>query len=290
VKELLLLLLPPLVWLVLVRASRARARRAQAALGPRYPVARRRFLLACAGLLLAVVAWMGPAWGAAQDEITGGDLVVCLDVSRSMLARDVEPDRLGRAKALVRAMAREAKGDRLGLVAFAGEARVMAPLTEDMASFEEILDLADGTSVGRGGTDLGAALEAALGVLQGRPGTVLLFTDGEDLEGKGLAAARLLGERGVTVHCVGLGSELGSKIATGGGFLRDRSGNDVVSTMDAGGLRAIAEATGGGFGGEPPALSVARRAGRSDRKENRYQWFLAAAVLLWTADLARRRS
>jgi Ca-activated chloride channel family protein len=127
-------------------------------------------------------------------------------------------------------------------------------------------------------------------VLQGRPGTVLLFTDGEDLEGKGLAAAKLLGERGVTVHCVGLGSELGSKIATGGGFLRDRSGNDVVSTMDAGGLRAIAEATGGGFGGEPPAVSVARRAGRSDRKENRYQWFLAAAVLLWTADLARRRS
>jgi Ca-activated chloride channel family protein len=285
-----LLLLAPAAWLFFTRNDRARARKLEAALGPRVPVGRRRFALVAAGLFLALVAILGPAWGAALSDVQGGDIVVCLDVSRSMLARDVLPDRLSRAKAEIRALSRKTAGDRLGLVVFAGEARAMVPLTEDMTSFAEILDLADPTSVGRGGTDLGAALETALDVLQGREGSVLLFTDGEDLGKRGLAAARLLRERGVAVHCVGLGTELGSKITTEGGFLRDRFGEDVVSAMDAAGLRAIAEATGGAFGGEAPELSVTRRTGSSERRENRYQWPLAAAVLLWLLDLRGRRS
>ena len=285
-----LLLLAPAAWLLLRSADRARGKRLASALGPRVPVPRRRVALGSVGLLLALVAVLGPAWGAAAGDVEGADVVVCLDVSRSMLARDVDPDRLTRAKREIRALADRAAGDRLGLVVFAGEARAAVPLTDDMASFAELLDLADPTSVGRGGTDLGAALEAALDVLQGREGSALLVTDGEDLGGRGLAAARLLKERGVRVHCVGLGTELGSKITTESGFLRDRTGEDVVSAMDATGLRAIAEATGGTFGGKVPDLSVTRRTGASDRRENRYQWFLAAAVLLWLLDLARRRS
>jgi len=285
-----LLLLAPAAWLLLRAADRGRGRRLAAALGPRVPVRRGAVALGIAGLVLALVAALGPAWGAAAGDVEGADIVACLDVSRSMLARDVDPDRLTRAKGEIRALADRAKGDRLGLIVFAGEARAAVPLTDDIASFLELLDLADPTSVGRGGTDLGAALEAALDVLEGREGSVVLVTDGEDLGGRGLAAAKLLKERGVRVHCVGLGTELGSKITTEGGFVRHRSGEDVVSAMDANGLRAIAEATGGTFGGTAPHLSVTRRAGRSDRKENRYQWFLAAAVLLWIADLARRRS
>ncbi|HEX5135686.1 MAG TPA: VWA domain-containing protein [Planctomycetota bacterium] len=284
-----LLLVAPAAWLLLARADRSRRRRVAPALGPRYPLAPRRLAYVVAGLLLALVAVLGPAWGAAKSDVRGADVVVCLDVSRSMLARDVDPNRLARAKEDIKALAAGAKGDRLGLVVFAGEARAMVPLTEDMRSFAELLDLADPTSVKRGGTDLGAALETALDVLNGRPGTVILFTDGEDLGGRGLAAARLLAERGARVHCVGLGTELGSKIATDGGFVRDRSGGDVVSSLDVKGLRAIAEATGGTFGGAPPALTVARRASESDRRENRYQWPLGAAVLLWLWDLARRR-
>jgi Ca-activated chloride channel family protein len=285
-----LLLLAPLAWVLLVGASRARARKLEGVLGPRVPVRRRRYGFLAAGLLLALVAVLGPAWGAAEGDVRGADIAICLDVSRSMLARDVDPDRLSRAKAEVKALASRATGDRLGLVVFAGEARAMVPLTDDMASFSEILSLADPTSVGRGGTDLGAALEAALDLLKGQPGAVVLLTDGEDLGGKGLAAARLVGERGVAVHCVGVGTELGGKIATEGGFVRDRSGEDVVFAMDPAGLRAIAAATGGTFGAEVPDISVARRAGTSERRENRYQWFLAAAVLLWIVDLARRRS
>jgi von Willebrand factor type A domain len=286
----LLLVLPPVAWLVLVRADEARARRVGRALGPRIPVKPRRFVLAVTGLFLAVLAVMGPAWGAAESGVEGTDIVICLDVSRSMLARDVEPDRLSRAKSDIKALAGGAKGDRLGLVVFAGEARAMVPLTEDMTSFAELLDLADPTSVARGGTDLGSALEAALEVLGGQPGAVLLYTDGEDLGGRGLAAARLFAERGIKVHCVGLGTELGSKIATEGGFVRDSSGKEVVSALDSRGLAAIAEATGGTFGDRAPAISVARRAAGPERRENRYQWFLAPAVLLWLWDLARRRA
>jgi Ca-activated chloride channel family protein len=284
-----LLLLAPAAWLLLARADRARGRRVARELGPRVRIAPRRFAFTAGGLLLAFVAVLGPAWGAAESEVSGADLVICLDVSRSMLARDVVPDRLSLAKSEIKALADGAKGDRLGLVVFAGEARAMVPLTEDMTSFSELLDLADPTSVTRGGTDLGAALEAALDVLGGRPGTVLLFTDGEDLGGRGLAAARLLAERGVAVHCVGLGTELGSKIMTEGGFVRDRAGGEVVSAMDAPGLRAIAGATGGTFGGRAPSISVTRRAAASEERENRYQWFLAGAVLLWLWDLSRRR-
>jgi len=284
-----LLLVAPAAWLLLVAADRIRGRKLAGALGPRVPVRRSRFALGVAGLLLALVAILGPAWGAAKGDIEGTDIVLCLDVSRSMLAADVEPDRLTRAKRDIRALAEAAKGDRLGLVVFAGEARAMVPLTEDMASFLELLDLADPTSVGRGGTDLGAALETALDVLGGRPGSVILFTDGEDLGGRGLAEAKLLKERGVVVHCVGLGTELGSKITAGDGFLRDRSGAEVISAMDEKGLRAIAEATGGTFGREAPDISVTRRRGRSERRENRFQWPLAGALLLWLLDLSRRR-
>jgi Ca-activated chloride channel family protein len=284
-----LLLLAPLAYLALRSAEHARARRVKRVLGPRVPIVPHRFVLWGVGLLFALVAILGPSWGAAASAVEGTDIVICLDVSRSMLARDVEPDRLAHAKADIRALAKAAKGDRLGLVVFAGEARAMVPLTEDMSSFLELLDLADPTSVATGGTDLGAALEKALDVLGGRQGSVLLFTDGEDLGGKGLAAARLLGDRGVAVHCIGVGTELGSKIATERGFLRDRKGTEVVSAMDASGLRAIAEATGGTFGSRAPDISVARRTGAPDRLENRFQWPLGLALLLWLLDLSRRR-
>ena len=242
------------------------------------------------------------------------DVVVCLDVSRSMLAKDVSPDRLTRARAEIRALAETAKGDRLGLVVFAGEARVLVPLTRDLRSFAELADQADPTSVRRGGTDLGAALEAARAAFAGREGAaqaVVVLTDGEDLEGRGLAAARELRDRGVPVHAVGFGTPLGSKIAVpteaGEAFLRDRAGTEVVSALDAGTLRRLAESTGGTYVDAaarprplvdlyldrilPTARAVLAAEGRP-RREDRYQGPLLAALLLWSAGLAlsdRRR-
>jgi Ca-activated chloride channel family protein len=310
-----ILLLAPLVAILLWALDRARARRLARAVGPRAPAlaadlspGRRRLqrALFATALLLALLAMLQPVWGETTHEVEerGVDLLVCLDVSRSMLARDLSPNRLVRAQREIAALAERAAGDRLGLVVFAGEARLAVPLTRDRDSFRELVALADPLSVERGGTDLGAALTTALEALQGQTGeheAVLLLTDGEDLEGRGLHAARTCRERNVTVHCIGLGSALGAKVPVlsrdgGETFLRDRSGTEVVSTMDAATLRRIAEATGGDFVDahdrerplrelyEQRILPMARKAFFKDERrarENRFQWPLLAALALW---------
>jgi len=220
-----------------------------------------------------------------------------------MLARDAAPSRLERAKEAIRALAERAGGGRLGLVAFSGEARLLVPLTRDARGFAALAAAADPLSVGRGGSDLGAALDEAAAALGGRgdaPAAVFLLTDGEDLGGRGLAAARRLGEAGVAVHCVGYGSPRGAKIALEGEFLRDRAGREVVSRMDREGLRSLAAASGGEFEDgtaaasplvdllERRVLPAARRAtSEEERRERtpRWQGPLALALLLWILDL-----
>ncbi|TAH34437.1 MAG: VWA domain-containing protein [Planctomycetota bacterium] len=320
-----LLLLAPLAWLLLWALDRARARRLARAVGPRAQAltpelsARRRRLrraLAAAGLLLALIALLQPRWGrsAGPPESRGVDIVVCLDVSQSMLARDLPPSRLLAARNEVQALAGRVRGDRMGLVVFAGEARLSVPLTHDMESLLQLLQLADPLSVRAGGTDLGAALESALALLPegGAGGVVLLLSDGEDLAARGPLVAEQCRDRGVVVHCVGFGSALGSKIAlegaAGGGFLRDRAGAEVVSALDRAGLRRIAETTGGEFleaaGAPAPLLDLYERrvlpmarasfeAQQRRERENRFQWPLLGAFLLWILELCwtdRRRA
>lgn len=308
-----LLLLAPLLGVLLWRLDRARARRLARVVGPRAPAladlsGRRRHVqraLFAAALLLALLAMLQPVWGETTREVEqkGVDILVCLDVSQSMLARDLAPSRLARARREIAALAERAAGDRLGLVVFAGDARLAVPLTRDRESFQELVGLADPLSVERGGTDLGAALATALEALQGQTGeheVVVLLTDGEDHQGRGLRAARDCRKRNVTVHGVGLGSALGAKIPiaaeNGEVFLRDRAGADVVSKMDAATLRRIAEVTGGDFVDaharsavlpelyEQRILPMARKAFEREQlraRENRFQWPLLAAFLLW---------
>ncbi len=325
-----ILLLAPIVWLTLRLLDRSRARVLATVLGPRWQLLggevfhrrrRARLRLASVALLCALLAILQPVWGeeARAGERRGIELVVCLDVSRSMLARDVAPSRLAAAQTAIRALASRTRGDRLALVVFAGEARLAVPATHDVTSFGELVALADEASVARGGTDLGAALDAAsvaLGVADGRHATVVLITDGEDHEQRGVRAAEQLASRGVVVHCVGVGSTVGSKIAivgddaaTAEAFLRGRDGEEVVSAMAPASLRTIAEAAGGVFvdaGADPGAVLVElyaeqivpmaqRSFDAGDRRErgNRYQWPLAFAVMLWLVELAitdRRRS
>jgi len=313
-----ILLLVPLVWLVLYTLDRIRALRLLRAAGPRARVlagdlgegqrrARRR--LFAAGLLLALIAVLQPLWGegARRIEPRGADLLVCLDVSQSMLARDLAPSRLLRARHEIRLLAEQARGDRLGLVVFAGEARLIVPLTDDTDTFVKLAEHAGPLSVQRGGTDLGAALEAAITMLKvrtGGQGTVLLLSDGEDLEQRGLSAAETCREQDITVHCVGFGSARGSKIAVedegGEAFLRDRSGSEVVSAMDPGILRRIAETTGGEFVDagarslpllrlyKKRILPLARESVEAEERRerrNRFQWPLLAAFVLWIMEL-----
>ncbi len=307
------LVLAPAVWLLLRLRDRARQTARRRVLGSREHVlaretsATRRSVRRAAlglGFAFALVAALGPLLGEAEGEAEwrGVDLVVCLDVSRSMLARDLLPSRLERAKSELRSLAERTAGDRLGLVVFAGDARLRVPLTKDRATFTALADQADPTLVGRGGTDLGAALTTALGALEGSASehsVILLLTDGEDLGARGAAVAAACRRRGVIVHGVGLGTARGSKIVItdGGGesFLRDRSGREVLSRLDASSLRRIADVAGGDYLAvaapgaslvtlyEDAILPMARRAvagGEARHKENRFQWPLLAAFLL----------
>ncbi len=309
-----MLLLVPLLWLLLRRSDANRERRLAGILGLRMRSLagdlakgqrRKRRRLTVIALLLALIALLQPQWGTRLSAVEqrGVDIMICLDVSRSMLARDIVPDRLRRAQREIRALAERTRGDRLALIAFAGDARLIVPLTRDIDSFCEMVDRTDSLSVRRGGTDLAAALETAidsLGSATGDHEVVLLITDGEDHAQLGLAAAEKCAQIGITVHCLGLGSVRGSKITLadelGESFLRSRSGEEVISSMDAPSLRKIAAATGGDFVDalsrndplvqlyEQRILPRARKAFAAEQRRERkqhYQWPLLVAFLLW---------
>ena len=176
--------------------------------------ARRR--LARGGLLLAAVALgcaalarptVGYRWE--ETKRRGTDVLFVLDVSRSMLAGDVKPDRLTRAKLGVIDLLARLEGDRVGLVAFAGSAFLQSPLTSDHRAFREALDALDTSVIPRGGTDVGAALHEAEEAFRTAPGAqklVVMLTDGEDLEGNARVAAAEAARKGITVYTVGVGT------------------------------------------------------------------------------------
>jgi Ca-activated chloride channel family protein len=240
---------------------RAALRRAAGSLAPRLapgaglarPAARQG--LALLGLALLAVALARPQCGS-RAEITrrsGVDLAVVLDASRSMLARDVLPDRLGRAKLEVGSLLDGLAGDRVALVVFAAEPFVQCPLTTDYEAARVFLRAVGPDSIPSQGTDVGAALSAAADVLHASSGTgtrtrvVLLVSDGEDNEGSGVRTALALADEGVRVYALALGDPAGAPIPgqAGGAPRRDRAGNTVVTRRDDAVLRAIAGAGGG---------------------------------------------
>jgi len=302
------LLLLPVLWLALWGALR-HARAGIAAYGatlrervPR-PGGRASLLTALAALLL--LSFMNPQLGTEQVRVErkGLDVIFCLDTSRSMLARDAEPTRLGRAKRDIQTMLPLlVGGDRVGLVAFAGEARLVVPLTHDADSFRYLAEQVDTETVHKGGSDLAAALRKALDLAEdGEEATtvILLLTDGEDLTGAGRQAAEEVASRGITLHAIGYGSTRGSKITIvqdeGEAFLKSSAGDEVVSVLDADGLRRMAETAGGEFLRADvmplplvelkhkridPMLKRSYDAGEDEVRKTRFQWVLLPGVLL----------
>jgi Ca-activated chloride channel family protein len=271
-----LLAAAPLAWWGMTLASRRAARRRAAFLGPRAEriaptaaprrAAGRRLAWALA-LLLATFALVGPLGPERAEALErhGVDLVVCLDVSRSMLAQDVAPSRLGFAQAEIAALAARATQDRLGLVVYAGEARAAVPLTADRASLATVASLADPSSVTRGGTDLGAALDAALALLEAgaeAPKVIVVVSDGEDHVGRGREAAERARARGVRVFSLGLGTARGAKIAVPGEggptFLKDTTGRDVLTALDPAALEGVAASGGGAYATADAAGALSR--------------------------------
>lgn len=259
-----------------------------------------RSLCLVGALALLVVALAGPRLGYDTLEVPhrGRDVIIAVDVSRSMLATDVLPTRLDRAKLLAEDLVGELGGDRIGLVAFAGSAFLQAPLTLDHGAVLTALDELDTSVIPKGGTNLAAAIAAAddaFGKAEGFSRAVVIISDGEELSADGIAAAKKAAAQGVRIFTVGVGSAEGSEIPDGEGeFIRDPSTRKIVnSRLDEARMTEIAEATGGFYtrlDDKAATLIAADGIGKmeetditansSRRPIERYQWPLGAAIAL----------
>ena len=212
-------------------------------------------------LLVVSIAGIGitlarPQWGVREiaSQNLSEDIVFAIDCSQSMLAADVSPNRLGRAKLAVQDFVRRHTNGRVGLVAFAGQAFLLCPLTFDPGAFEDALLAMDEKSIVVPGTDVGRALDESFRAIEkmDRKKVVVLITDGEDLEKGGVKIATGLAEKGVVVFTVGVGTEAGAEIRVPNEqgqqeLVRDSKGEAVRSRLDEPTLRAIAQATKGSY-------------------------------------------
>jgi Ca-activated chloride channel family protein len=195
---------------------------------------------------------LGYRWEQAQRR--GVDLLFALDTSKSMLTRDLKPNRLERAKLAVRSLAQKFPDNRVGLVVFAGDAFVETPLTLDHGIFDEAVAALDTNVIPVGGTNLGSAIDRATQALAGdtHDKVLVLLTDGEELSGDGLDAARRAAKDGIVIHTIGVGTPRGELVpepVENGqtAFVRDESGKLVTSRLDEARLASIARATGGEY-------------------------------------------
>jgi Ca-activated chloride channel family protein len=250
-----------------------------------------------------VLALARPQFGTRVETVRrrGQDVMVAVDLSRSMLAEDVTPNRLDRARLAILRLIRGLDGDRIGLVAFAGEAFIQSPLTVDYTAAAMFLDAMEPDMMPVQGTDLGEALRMSLDALdQGarEDKIVVLVTDGEDHEGVIEAQLQRATSSGVRIHAVGIGSPEGVPIPeTGGGrqgFKRDEEGNVVTTRLDEAVLRQVAETTGGRYVRVATGITAFEdlvdeiAAGEGDELDTReitqfeeqYQLFLALALTL----------
>ena len=319
-----LVLLLPLLWLGLRAADRRAASRLTLLLGPQAsrhveganPRVRtwRRFL-AFAGAFWVLLALAQPQWGAREVSVTqrGSDIVVALDISNSMLAQDVPPNRMESAKGELASFLERLENSRVGLVFFAGSAFVQCPLTMDYGTAEIFLRMAGPDMMSEQGTAIGAALEASRGLLakgrgaeeRGNFQAILLVTDGEDLEGDWERAAAACVKDGIKVIPVGVGEESGGLIpvqdAQGrdAGFMKDDQGSLVMSRLDLASLEKIAGLSSGstfrigvdGLAGDR-LFAELQRLGRRDLEErrissyqDRYLWPLVLGLLCFALEM-----
>ncbi|MBD3402506.1 VWA domain-containing protein [candidate division GN15 bacterium] len=237
----------------------------------------------------------------------GIDLIVAVDVSTSMLARDMRPNRLERAKQQVRTIIDRLDGDRVGLIAFAGEAFVQCPLTLDYSAAQMLLGAMDDNSVSVQGTSIAEAIETAMKSFDQKERkykVLLLLTDGETHDKRAEETAEKAREEGIRIYTVGIGSPAGEPIPildrSGNqvGFKKDEDGEVIVSRLDEETLQKVALATGGKFymatPGEMELDRIFEEINRLEKKElegslvtkydDRFQWPLLFALILIVAE------
>jgi len=271
-----------------------------------YSSARRRTktIMLVIALLLLFFSLARPQWGYdwRETRTRGVDVLFALDTSRSMLAQDIRPNRLIRAKLAIEDLVLRLEGDRIGLIAFAGEAFLQCPLTLDYNAFLQTLEAMDTDVIPLGGTDIGMAISEAQAAFPKNDNykILILLSDGEDLEERAISQAKEAAEDGITIYTVGIGSEEGTpiQIRTPQGttdYIRDANGAVVHTRLDVETLQTIAEVTNGFYVPLGPTAeglnviyetvlsSIPREEIKAQLEQNpveRYQWFLSVAFIL----------
>jgi Ca-activated chloride channel homolog len=267
-------------------------------------------LLLVAGVACLFIALARPhlfyRW---QEETRSGvDMLIAVDCSKSMLTEDVKPNRLGRAKLAISDFADQVPDDRLGLIDFAGDAFLQVPLTLDHDAFQSAVQELDTDSIPKPGTDIATAIDEAVTALKSQASNtkiLLLVTDGEDLEGRVIAAAQNAAKAGLKIYTIGVGSPEGDLIPERDDsgepmYLRDANGEIVKSHLDEPTLKQIATLTGGAYarlgqGGEGleeiyqkyiatlPRHQIESRRQRIEFEQ--YEWPLGLSILLLIASM-----
>jgi Mg-chelatase subunit ChlD len=268
-----------------------------------------KILLLLLALAFLFVALARPQWGHKMEHIErrGLDLVLLQDISLSMLAEDIKPNRLVRSRHEIAAFLESLSGDRVGLVAFSGEAQVMVPLTLDYGTVQMMLqELNPGWLMP--GTNLESAIRKGMQLFKnsggaGKYSVMILMSDGEELEAEAVNAAKEASELGIRIYTVGIGSREGVPIPvkTKNGevaYKKDVQGNIVTTRLEEGTLQEIANVTGGLYFYANPSefqlqkvlteiASLEKKEQATDRLENyqdRYQIFLGLAALLFLVE------
>ena len=237
-----------------------------------------------------------------EKETRGAEIMICLDVSNSMLAKDYSPNRLERAKLAISRITDKLQEDRIGLIIFAGTSFVQLPITNDYVSAKMFLSSINTESVPVQGTAMGDAILTAarsFSAQSEKSRAIIIITDGENHEDDPVEAARQAAELGIKIYTIGVGSLRGEPIPMDGDLLKDKDGNIVVTRLDEGTLRKIAEVGSGAYvhaGNEEfglnPIIDDIRRLEAEHFKsmvfeeyDEQYMYFFAVALLLFVIEM-----
>ena len=311
---LLLLLLIPFFFVAYALVRRARRKRVEkfgdpalvSALMPSASAAKGwvRLSLFSVAFFFFVLGLARPQIGAKLKEhkIKGAEIMICLDVSNSMLAEDYSPNRLERAKLAISRLVDKLSGDRIGLIVFAGEPFVQLPITTDYISAKMFMNTVSTESVPVQGTAVGEAINVAIRSFSAqseKSRAIIVITDGENHEDDPVAAARQAAELGIRVFTIGVGSPEGKPIPVNGELLKDKEGNIVVTRLDESVLREIAEAGSGAyvragnseFGLQPIVDSIKKMDEEEfssmvfDEFDEQYMYFFAIALVFLVLEI-----
>lgn len=263
-----------------------------------------RIILFTLAFFFFVIGLARPQIGAklSERQTKGAEIMICLDVSNSMLAQDYTPCRLERAKLAISSLVDKLHDDRIGLIIFAGSSFVQLPVTTDYVSAKMFLSSIDAGSVPVQGTAIGDAIHTAMKSFSAqseKSRVIILISDGENHEDDAVAAARDAAQAGIRIYTVGVGSAAGQPVPVDGELLRDKDGNIVVSRLDEKTLRQVADAGGGAyiqagneeFGLNPIINDIRAMEGELfssvvfEEYDEQYMYFFAIALILLVLEM-----